>query len=136
MQTARHETYRCEFVNCGKCKGGCAHGPYWYAYWKENGRLRKRYIGKLDPRPDAQNRAVPAVLPDDVYEAILKEETASYPVACAVLNLEPGAFNEYHARERWIQLRKAYRMPSPENARMRMAINAAWGFLRTWHGWK
>jgi hypothetical protein len=25
------------------------HGPYWYAYWKENGRTRSRYIGKEPP---------------------------------------------------------------------------------------
>lgn len=40
-------TYRQEHVRCGK--HGCAtcpHGPYWYAYWKEDGRTRKRYIGR------------------------------------------------------------------------------------------
>jgi hypothetical protein len=40
-------TYRQEHVRCGK--RGCAtcpHGPYWYAYWKEEGRTRKRYIGR------------------------------------------------------------------------------------------
>jgi len=40
-------TYRQEHVRCGK--QGCAtcpHGPYWYAYWKEDGRTRKRYIGR------------------------------------------------------------------------------------------
>lgn len=49
-------TYRLELVKCGKpackvCKGGPAHGPYWYAYWKEDGRTRTEYIGKkLKPR--------------------------------------------------------------------------------------
>lgn len=48
-------TLRLELVNCGKgaCKacGGRrpAHGPYWYAYWKENGRTKSRYIGKELP---------------------------------------------------------------------------------------
>ena len=40
-------TYRQERVRCGK--EGCArcpHGPYWYAYWREGGRVRSRYIGK------------------------------------------------------------------------------------------
>jgi len=23
------------------------HGPYWYAYWSEDGRRRSRYVGKL-----------------------------------------------------------------------------------------
>jgi len=43
-------TYRLEPVRCGK-QGGktCPHGPYWYAYWREDGRLRSRYIGKHLP---------------------------------------------------------------------------------------
>ena len=43
-------SYRQEHVRCGKdgC-GRCPHGPYWYAYWKEAGRTRKRYIGRTLP---------------------------------------------------------------------------------------
>jgi hypothetical protein len=40
-------TYRLQRVRCGK--GGCArcpHGPYWYAYWREDGKVRSRYIGR------------------------------------------------------------------------------------------
>ncbi len=39
-------TYRQERVYCGKECKGCPHGPYWYAYWKEDGRTHTRYIGK------------------------------------------------------------------------------------------
>jgi hypothetical protein len=40
-------TFRQERVRCGR-KGctRCPHGPYWYAYWREDGRVRSRYIGK------------------------------------------------------------------------------------------
>jgi hypothetical protein len=43
-------TYRLEHVRCGKrtCTR-CPHGPYWYAYWREDGRLKSRYIGKNLP---------------------------------------------------------------------------------------
>lgn len=43
-------TLRQEHVRCGKqgCTR-CPHGPYWYAYWREDGRLRSRYIGKELP---------------------------------------------------------------------------------------
>jgi len=43
-------TYRLEPVRCGKegCTR-CPHGPYWYAYWREGGKLRSRYIGKTLP---------------------------------------------------------------------------------------
>ena len=39
-------TYRLESVKCGKpgCTK-CPHGPYWYAYWREGGKVRSRYIG-------------------------------------------------------------------------------------------
>ena len=43
-------TYRQEKVRCGKpgCRS-CPHGPYWYAYFREGGRLRSRYIGRELP---------------------------------------------------------------------------------------
>jgi hypothetical protein len=42
--------YRQEHVRCGKAScTSCPHGPYWYAYWKEDGRTRKRYIGRHLP---------------------------------------------------------------------------------------
>ncbi len=41
-----HVTYRRESVKCGKpgCTK-CPHGPYWYAYYREEGKVRSRYIG-------------------------------------------------------------------------------------------
>ncbi|HWD08327.1 MAG TPA: hypothetical protein VHA57_04450 [Actinomycetota bacterium] len=42
--------YRLQRVKCGKpgCTR-CPHGPYWYAYWREGGRVRTRYIGRELP---------------------------------------------------------------------------------------
>jgi hypothetical protein len=45
----RRATFRCEHVNCGRCPK--KHGPYWYAYWRDQGQLRKRYIGRQLGRP-------------------------------------------------------------------------------------
>ena len=50
-------TIREEFVKCGKesCDR-CPHGPYYYAYWKDNtkdnmkNKLRKKYLRVMDPR--------------------------------------------------------------------------------------
>ena len=39
-------TYRQEKISCGKNCRGCPHGPYWYAYWREDGKTRSKYIGK------------------------------------------------------------------------------------------
>ena len=43
-------SYRLESVRCGKrgCTT-CPHGPYWYAYYREGGKLKSRYIGKERP---------------------------------------------------------------------------------------
>lgn len=39
---------RQQMVRCGKAGcTTCPHGPYWYAYWTEEGRRRSRYIGRL-----------------------------------------------------------------------------------------
>jgi hypothetical protein len=47
---ASNVTYRLEQVKCGKATcTRCPHGPYWYAYWRENGRLRSRYLGTVGP---------------------------------------------------------------------------------------
>lgn len=49
--TFRYETVRCGKENCSRCP----HGPYWYAYWKEGGRTRSRYIGRSLPAPALQS---------------------------------------------------------------------------------
>lgn len=51
---AEHVTYRQEYVKCGKptctkCSEGAGHGPYWYSYRRDNGKLKKKYIGKQKP---------------------------------------------------------------------------------------
>lgn len=41
-------------VKCGKATcTRCPHGPYWYAYWWENGKRKSRYLGKLEDIPEA-----------------------------------------------------------------------------------
>jgi len=44
--------YQLERVRCGKVGCKCAgehgelHGPYWYAYWRDDGKLKSQYVGK------------------------------------------------------------------------------------------
>ena len=42
----KNATIRQEYVKCGKFECEKIHGPYYYAYWKEKGKLKKKYIGK------------------------------------------------------------------------------------------
>lgn len=48
-------TYRLESVKCGKpgCTK-CPHGPYWYAYYREDGKVRSRYIGPELPAGESR----------------------------------------------------------------------------------
>jgi len=41
-----------QYVRCGKsgckCARGLQHGPYFYCFWREEGKLKKVYIRKAD----------------------------------------------------------------------------------------
>jgi hypothetical protein len=50
MLTIRKEYVKCGNPYCYRCK----HGPYYYAYWKENGKLKKKYIGLYNPREETK----------------------------------------------------------------------------------
>jgi hypothetical protein len=60
---ARRKTYRQEYTRCGKptcrCVAGEGHGPYWFAYWSQEGRTRKEYIGKQLPPGEEGERDRP-----------------------------------------------------------------------------
>ena len=54
LPTDRHMTYLLQYRTCGKpgcstCETGPGHGPYWYAYRREQHRTRSGYIGKVLP---------------------------------------------------------------------------------------
>lgn len=47
----KHVSYQFQYRKCGKphcvcVSGEFPHGPYWYAFWRENGKVHSRYIGK------------------------------------------------------------------------------------------
>jgi hypothetical protein len=41
-----------QYVRCGKpacrCARGELHGPYYYCFWREGGKLKKAYVRKAD----------------------------------------------------------------------------------------
>lgn len=41
----RDEMIRCGKEGC-KCVRGELHGPYRYRYWRDNGRIKSKYMGK------------------------------------------------------------------------------------------
>ncbi|MBE3561346.1 MAG: hypothetical protein IMW89_19310 [Ktedonobacteraceae bacterium] len=82
----QHITYQLQFRKCGKtscstCRNGQGHGPYWYAYWREDSRLRSGYVGKqrpegavvrrksVSPADTAQKEQIPARVANGVGTA-------------------------------------------------------------------
>lgn len=54
-------TLRQQLVKCGKAGcTRCPHGPYWYAYWREDGKRRSRYVGRLEADEDLGPHAAAA----------------------------------------------------------------------------
>src|ERR671933_684167 len=47
--TLRSEMVKCGKSRCKKCERGVGHGPYWYLYFRRNGKFTSRYIGKMIP---------------------------------------------------------------------------------------
>jgi hypothetical protein len=46
--TLRLEMVKCGKDRCKKCERGEGHGPYWYLYYRRNGKLTSKYVGKTD----------------------------------------------------------------------------------------
>src|SRR5215467_6177231 len=46
LEIPPNATIRQEYVKCGDPDCQNSHGPYLYAYWKQDKKLRKRYVGK------------------------------------------------------------------------------------------
>jgi hypothetical protein len=47
--TYRQEYTKCNKPSCKRCSESQGHGPYWYSYQREGGKLKKTYIGKQLP---------------------------------------------------------------------------------------
>ncbi|HYA85303.1 MAG TPA: hypothetical protein VEH06_17925 [Candidatus Bathyarchaeia archaeon] len=46
LEIPSNATIRQEYVKCGNPDCETQHGPYLYAYWKQDKKLKKRYVGK------------------------------------------------------------------------------------------
>jgi hypothetical protein len=46
LEIPPNATKRQEFIRCGNPDCQNQHGPYLYAYWKQDKKLKKKYVGK------------------------------------------------------------------------------------------
>jgi hypothetical protein len=70
LGAARRAHVQRKMIRCGRrgchCRTGARHGPYWYAYWQENGRQRTRYVGVTLARlPDIVDDVTATTRPTD-----------------------------------------------------------------------
>ncbi|MGH2345423.1 MAG: DUF6788 family protein [Chloroflexota bacterium] len=61
--TYQRKYTRCHKPTCRICADGPGHGPYWYAFWRENGKTKSRYIGKQAPPGADALDSTPAAVP-------------------------------------------------------------------------
>lgn len=92
---------KCGKANCHTCQHGNGHGPYWYAYWKADKKVRSRYIGK--EYPDAAQKEKMSVLSQREVEVMrgLAEGKTFGAIADALEISEHTVANHmWHARKR------------------------------------
>ena len=52
---------RCNKADCRICRQGApGHGPYWFAFWRQEGRQHSRYLGKQQPADAVPRSPAPA----------------------------------------------------------------------------
>jgi hypothetical protein len=125
-------SYRAQYVRCGnkRCKS-CPHGPYWYSYWKEEGKTRSKYHGKADPRDGAGRDTRAGVSP---FDAIFDRRSASLDLACAILQVPVGA-DQAVAKRAFLRLTMEHHPDRGGTTLAMQRIEAAWSFLKSYHGW-
>lgn len=125
-------TFRQEYVRCGKstCKT-CPHGPYWYEYWREGARVRKRYVGRTRPGGQAAEPRV-AVLKE--WEAINCKRTASMGLACRILGIDVTQEKRV-AYSLWAKIAMQHHPDRGGDEALFKLYNAAWSYYRASRGW-
>ena len=112
-----------EYVRCGKRCGTCPHGPYWYEYWREGKRVKKRYVGKVRPKSEAP----PVEDPDD---AIFDRRRASLSLAKKILGIEGKVLNRQVLDRQYRKLAMLHHPDKGGDARKFSRINTAASYAR------
>lgn len=122
-------TLRSEWVRCGKNCSRCPHGPYWYAYWRVNGKLHKRYLGKGRPE-DGWN---PELATPSPFDAIFSSREATPELAFRILGMQPTTcFSD--VRHQYRSMMPHHHPDMGGDERVAKWINCAFSYLKTYFG--
>jgi len=123
--------FRREYVKCGKagCKK-CPHGPYWYQFWREGAKVKKKYIGK--ELPTGADPEQPKAGPDPL-DQIFERRGATVELACQILGCSKTASLELMQK----QYRKLTMLHHPDrggDVHLMKRLTAAWAIIKEWWG--
>ena len=120
-------TYRCEYVRCNKADcGTCPHGPYWYGYYRDGKRVKKRYFGLSDPRREGSTY--------DPMDAVFSRATCTHELCCRILGVPYNA-TAAMAESAYFKAIAANHPDRGGDAKWSAQLNAAWTWLKFRHGW-
>lgn len=125
----RQEFTHCNKERCKKCREGAGHGPYWYRYWWEEGKTKKKYVGKELP-PDLITEDITE---ESITEDITEDETlpktpqktdaqvcpkCGLPLGGNIYRLEGHEGKIYHKKCRAVErLTAAPSLPDPDTTK-------------------
>lgn len=132
--TYQHEMIACGKERCRRCVGGQkGHGPYWYAYWKDGDRTRKRYVGKqLDistPTKTAKRRPPPKKKPPAATPRTSAKKKATSPTLPTPPPAAPPTLDAFAAAVRSAAARAA-QMPGATFGTRKVFIAPVWDAIR------
>jgi len=91
----KQEMSFCGKPTCKKCAKGEGHGPYWYAYRWEEGKTKKKYIGKHLPSGLTEDLHKTDILTEDLTEDTTNTEE-SYVSTDEALHKTGGLTEDLH----------------------------------------
>lgn len=126
-------SYQSEFVKCGKstCKK-CPHGPYWYVYWREGNKVRKKYIGKNLPEDADKPQGAKS---NHRWDAIFDSAKATVALAAEILGFMNGCTLQ-EARAAFWKLAREHHPDLGGDSTFLRHYNAAWEKIRNHYAWE
>lgn len=126
MWTYRLRYVRCGKPNCGSCRGGYGHGPYWYGYEHRGDKVYSKYFGKAPVTGlNLEDSGEPEIDPRWVFKGRMDWRTAMR-IMGFTSRPDPSDLTQ-----RWRSLVNLHHPDRGGDVRICAAINVAYGYLKS-----